>query len=239
MPAFGPDVEVVARADGVLGELVLRRRPGSDDAAGTEVIELLSGGVFLMDTEDGTTERLLAEAALRAVSPPDAGQLRVLVGGLGLGLTAAAALADPRVLEVVVVEIEPVLTRWLAEGLVPVTRTIFDDDRLHVVHGDVREALVNVERGRFHAVLLDVDNGPDFLTHPSNADLYRAPALTAAAGALVRGGVLAVWSSQPAPDLEATLERAVGPTQEVRRLVHRAGRHLEYVVYLAIRDCRE
>jgi spermidine synthase len=236
LPAFGPDVEVVARAGGVLGELVLRRRHGSDGSAGTEVIELLSGGVFLMDTEDGTTERLLAEEALRAVSTPDAGSLRVLVGGLGLGLTAAAALADPRVVEVLVVEIEPVLTGWLREGLVPLSRPIFDDDRLRVVHGDVRDALVSVERARFHAVLLDVDNGPDFLTHPSNADLYRAPALTAAAAALVRGGVLAIWSAEPSATLAAALEAAVGPTQEVRRVVHRSGRDLEYVLYLATRS---
>ncbi len=200
------------------------------------MLELVSGGVFLMDTEDGTTERLLARAALRAVSPPDAGSLRVLVGGLGLGLTAAAALAHPAVREVVVVEIEPMLTGWLREGLVPPTRSIFDDDRLHVVHGNIRDVLVSVERDRFHAVLLDVDNGPDFLTHPSNADLYRTPALTAAAGTLVRGGVLAIWSADPSAELAAALERAAGPTREVRRVVRRSGRYLEYVLYLARRE---
>ncbi|HEX5510200.1 MAG TPA: hypothetical protein VFX41_00670 [Actinomycetales bacterium] len=226
---------MVARAHGVLGELVLRRHHRGDGPDGTEVIELLSGGVFLMDTEDGTTERLLAEAALRAVSSRDAGSLRVLVGGLGLGLTAAAALTDPRVREVVVVEIEPVLTGWLREGFVPPTRSIFDDGRLQVVHGDVLDVLMRAERDRFHAVLLDVDNGPDFLTHPSNADLYRAPALTAAAGTLVRGGVLAIWSAEPSAELAAALEAAVGPTQELRRVVHRSGRDLEYVLYLATR----
>jgi len=226
---------VVARADGVLGELVLRRRRSGDAAGDTEVLELLSGGVFLMDTEDGTTERLLADAALRAVAEPDAGSLRVLVGGLGLGLTAAAALADPRVTEVVVVEIEPVLTAWVRAGLVPGARGLLDDDRLRVVHADVRDALVTFERERFHAVLLDVDNGPGFLTHPSNADLYRAPALTAAAGVLVRGGVLAIWSADPAPDLAAALTKAVGQTRELRHVVHRHGRDLEYVLYLATR----
>lgn len=43
----------------------------------------------------------------------------VLVGGLGLGFTLEAVLADPRVDEVLVVEIEPALVRWMSDGTIP------------------------------------------------------------------------------------------------------------------------
>jgi spermidine synthase len=222
--------EVVARADGVLGELVLRRRLPPVGSRNDAVYELISGGVFLMDSGDATTERLLAEKVL-AELPGTA--LRVLVGGLGLGFTVAAVLADPRVTRLVVVEIEPTVTGWLRSGVVPAAQGLLDDDRITVVHADVTDALPAQPPGSLHAILLDVDNGPGFLTHPSNAALYDTPALRAAAATLAPGGVLAIWSADRSAELLADLDAAVGPARELRVPVRRVGRQLEYVLYLA------
>jgi hypothetical protein len=82
-------------------------------------------------------------------------------------------------------------------------------------------------------VLLDVDNGPDFLVHTSNAPLYAPPALTAARSALAPGGLLVVWSSHVAPSLLAAL-REVAQDDDVREdvvEVEREGRALRYALY--------
>jgi spermidine synthase len=210
----------IARAEGVLGEVVLRRRPGP-------VHELIVNGVFLMDTAETTTERLLAELVLTRHRSPR----RVLVGGLGLGCTLAALLADPRPEWVEVVEIEPLLVEWLHAGLVPGAAEALADPRVHVRIADVREAVG--AGGRYDAVVLDVDNGPGFLVHERNAAVYEAPALAAAAGALRPGGVLAVWSAEPAPALRAALIEQVGTTEQVVRRVERQGRSLDYYLYVS------
>jgi spermidine synthase len=206
--------------------VVLRRRGTGEDA----VHELLVNGVFLMDTVDVSTERRLADEALGAAAGSG---LRVLVGGLGLGFTAAALLASRRVAAVTVVEIEPVLTRWLRSGLAPSPPGLWDDGRLTVVHGDVADVLANLPDGALDAVLLDVDNGPDFLVHQTNARVYRAETLSVAARAVRPGGLVAVWSSSRSPALRSVLTAAVGRCTERLLDVSRDGRELTYALYLA------
>jgi spermidine synthase len=219
---------VVARADGVLGEVVLRRR----DEDGASLLELLVGGVLLMDDGDASTETTLARDALARL---DGDRLRVLVGGLGLGFTAAAVLDDPRVAEVVVVEVEPALVGWAADGLMPTAAGAAADPRTRVVTADLADVLPSLAQGSLDGVLLDVDNGPGFLVHDRNARLYAPPGLRAAARALRPGGVLAVWCSAPEPALARTMAAVVGPVQHLAPVVHRSGRALEYALYLAVR----
>jgi spermidine synthase len=221
----------IARTTGVLGELVLRRRVIDD----VDVVELVSNGVFLMDSGDASTERALARRALDAVATgPTAGR-HVVVGGLGLGFTAAALLEDPRVDRVTVVEVEPALVSWVRQGLVPSAAALLDDVRVDVRVGDVAEVVPGLPEGCADAVLLDVDNGPGFLVHPDNAGLYTTDGLTGIAHALRRGGCVVVWSADRSPDLARALEQAVGPCEEQTLVVHRAGRDLEYVLYTAVR----
>ena len=222
-----PDApQVLARAEGVLGELVVRRR-GTGRSA---VHELIVNGTFLMDSVDVSTERLLADAALAAL---DGDRQRVLVGGLGLGFTAAALLASPRVAAVTVVEIEPLLIRWLKDGVVPPPDGLWDDDRLTVSPGDVVEALADRPADHLDAVLLDVDNGPDFLVHETNARVYDVGVISTAARAVREGGVVAVWSSHRSPELRRVLDETVGPCAEHLQRVQRGGRDLEYALYVA------
>ena len=217
---------VLGRASGAHGEVLLRRR-GGDRAP---VTELIVDGVFAMDDVDTSTERALAVETLRRCR---GGELRVLVGGLGLGWTAATVLADPRVAQADVVELQPALVGWAADGLLPGLPE-FPGRRLRLRVGDVRDALAAAP-GSWDAVLLDVDNGPAFLVHQANAALYADAGLATALAALRPGGVLAIWSSDPAPELAERLAALPGSAgvEHVLLPVERDGRRFDYAIVLA------
>jgi spermidine synthase len=214
----------LARADTPHGEVALRRRG--------DALELVVNGAFAMDTVDTTTEVELARAALSDGSPR-----RVLVGGLGLGFTARAVLDDTRVAGLDVVELAAPLVDWARTGLVPELAGLEDDGRCRLWMGDVADALAGVDgpTGPWDLVLLDVDNGPDFLVHAHNEGLYSDAGLAAAAGCLAPGGRLVIWSSHPAPDLLARLEavaaRTGGAAGERLLPVEREGRAFDYALY--------
>jgi spermidine synthase len=183
------DTEVVERTTGRCGELVLRRVDGHH--------EIIANGVFLMDTRGGASERLLVTAAADRMPSPG----RLLVGGLGVGLSLAAALAHPAVGAVHVVEREAAVIRWNRGPLAPVHGDALRDPRVVVHEADLVDWLATAEPGSLDAICLDVDNGPDWLVSPSNRWLYEEAGLRAAGRALAPGGVLAVWSAAPSPAL--------------------------------------
>lgn len=216
-------VEEVARSQSERGELVLRRR---DDGS----LELRANGVFVMDTVETTTERELATRALAL----HGNAASVLIGGLGLGFTLAATLADPRVAEVSVVEIEPALVDWLRDGTVPHGAALLADPRVTVVVADVARALAEAPPSAYDLVLLDVDNGPGYLVHDTNADLYRAPALEEARRATRPGGMVVVWSAAESAELEETMAGVFGRwrTDAVSYDVDLQGRAETYWLYV-------
>jgi spermidine synthase len=177
------------------GELVLRRDG--------EHHEIVSNGMFLMDTRNGRSERELIRAAVRTA------RARVLIGGLGVGfsLTEALVLDAARV---TVVEIEPAVLRWNREHL---GTTALADPRVTVVVEDVAAFLLT-DQDRYDAICLDVDNGPEWTVTVDNAALYADPGLSAVDRRLTPGGTLAVWSANAAPAFEARL-RARYRTVEV------------------------
>lgn len=221
------DVEYaeVARAESERGELVLRARR---EAGRPEVLELRANGVFVMDTEVTSTEVALATTVLSHVSHPRS----VVVGGLGLGFTLEAVLADPRVEQVRVVEIEPALIGWMRDGTIRHGPRVLADQRVTVVNADLAMAVAEA-RERHDVVLLDVDNGPGYLVHESNGSLYESPFLAQVRDLLTEDGVVAVWSADRAPDLERSL-REVFAHVEVRGLpVSLQGRDETYWLHLA------
>ncbi|MPZ61074.1 MAG: spermidine synthase [Propionibacteriales bacterium] len=178
-----------------MGEISLRRRryPTVDK----DVYEVKLDDEFLMSSLFTTAER---ELARRALAELDRARLRVLVGGLGLGYTAHAALADPRVTELTVVEAaEPVLD-WHHRRLLPDTQGLASDPRCRLVHDDFFR-LVRSDVGiRYDAILLDIDHTPRHVLHPSHADFYSVPGLTDLTRHLSESGVFALWSDDPPDD---------------------------------------
>ncbi|WP_151084625.1 spermidine synthase [Nocardioides cynanchi] len=216
----------VARSVTERGELVLRRRTGTD---GPAVLELRANGVFVMDTAEHSSEQALADAALASVEQPR----RVLVGGLGLGFTLDRVLGDWRVEHCDVVEIEPALVEWMRDGTVPHGRQLLADRRARVIVADVATAVAEAGPASYDVVLLDVDNGPGQLVHDANAALYDVPFLHVVRRTLAPGGALVVWSAGPAPQLLADLEASFGHAEEQTHEVRLQERDEHYWLYVA------
>lgn len=190
----------VARSAGALGELALVRR-GED-------YEIVANGVFLMATHGGASERRMVDEIAVRMSGPGA----LLIGGLGVGHSAAAAVAHEEFTSITVAELEPAVVDWNRELLAELNGDVLASPRLRCVVGDVRRLLATTAPGSYAGIALDVDNGPDWLVRPDNAELYEMPGLELAAGALRRDGTLAIWSATASAVLPAalgTLFRAV------------------------------
>lgn len=204
------------------GELVLRRC--------AEHLEIISNGVFLMDTRAGRSERLLVRESLKLL----AAGARILIGGLGVGFSLAEAAASQVPAEIVVVEIEPALIDWHRNMLAPFSAHALDDARVRVVNDDIVRWLGTTDEV-FDAICLDVDNGPDWTVFQHNAALYDDHGLALLRERLTDGGVLAAWSASASPAYAARLTTVIGPV--TTHLVE-VPRGEPDVVYLARRDDR-
>ena len=182
-----------------MDEVIIRRR---DDGA----LELRVNGVFVMDDLETSSERMLARTAL------DGGARTVLVGGLGLGFTTRELLASPTVERLVVAELHGEIVELMRAATIP-GADLLDDSRLEVVVGDVRDVVAAQADGSLDAILLDVDNGPDFLVHDVNARVYRDEFVATCASRLAGEGLLSIWSMA---DSEALRERLDTRFEQVR-----------------------
>ncbi len=206
---------IIARADTPVGEVVLRRRDDVD--------ELVVNGVFAMDSAEVTSELALADAA---GCPPG----RVLVGGLGLGYTAARLL-DAGAERVRIVELADPLITWAREGLTEQLGRVAADPRAELVNGDI----VDEVQGTWDAILLDVDNGPSFLIHDHNRRVYAEDFLRSCLDALAPGGRLVVWCETASQELASTLQRVAGSVEQISVPVTRQGRSFDYALYRVAR----
>jgi len=167
------------------GDLVLSRR-------GAEFAIRLRGAE-LMNSRAHHSEEQLAILGCTGLVAGRSG-VRVLIGGLGMGFTARAALdtlgTDARI---TIGELVPEVVEWNRGPLAELAGRPLEDPRVEVIVGDVGR-LIAVARGTYQAILLDVDNGPDAFTAPGNANLYGVPGLERARRALSPGGRLGVWS---------------------------------------------
>ncbi|MET4705296.1 spermidine synthase [Frigoribacterium sp. UYMn621] len=181
-----------------MGDLSLRRRV--EPTLGVDVFEVKLGEEFLMSSLFTVAEEELATLGLAAVEAPT--DLDVLVGGLGLGYTAVAALADSRVRTVTVIDTLPTVIDWHRRGLLPISATLTDDPRTSLLHDDFF-ALMRREpdESRYDAILLDVDHSPRHQLDPSHADLYTVDGMRALVRHLKPDGIFALWSDDP-PDEE-------------------------------------
>jgi spermidine synthase len=143
------------------------------------------------------SEEVLATATCERLGARKAPHL--LIGGYGMGFTLRAALrslgADAKL---TVAELVPEIIDWARGPMAELAAGCLDDPRVSVVGDDVA-TLIDTGQGQYDAILLDVDNGPDGLTRPSNGRLYSERGLEAAWRALRPGGILAIWSAAPDP----------------------------------------
>lgn len=179
-----------------LGEISLRRRV-SPSVPDEPVYEVKVGNELLMSSAVNASEKALARLALeRLVDRP----CDVLVGGLGLGYTAAAALEFANVRRLVVVEfLEPVIA-WHRRRLVPAAAGLLDDPRCSLVQGDFFARMAESEPDEtFDAILVDIDHAPDALLRASHGDFYTAEGLTGMRRHLRDGGLFGLWSASEPP----------------------------------------
>ncbi len=160
---------------------------------------------------------------------------RLLIGGYGMGFTLRAVLgrlgADARV---VVAELVPGILEWARGPMAALTDGCLDDPRVEVVLGDVGGAIAD-GGGRYDAIMLDVDNGPDGLTREANDGLYTARGLAAARAALCPGGILAVWSAGADAAFTRRLGQAGFAVDEVRVRARDNGKGPTHVIWFATR----
>lgn len=186
-----------------LGEISLRRRR-IPALANRDVYEVKLGDEFLMSSMFVEAEIALADLGLAAV---DGDKLAVVVGGLGLGYTAEAALKNPRVEALLVVEALAPVIHWHQQEFVPAGKVLNADPRSRYIHGSFFDLAAQPEQGfdpdrpgrLFDAILLDIDHSPSALLNQSNSHFYQAGQLATMARQLRPGGVFALWSNEP-PD---------------------------------------
>ncbi|GAY20101.1 hypothetical protein [Sphingobium fuliginis] len=189
--------EEIAWEQTPIGELLLRRRRLQAD--GEDIWEIKLNDGYLMSSQFVAGEIALADLALAMVEGND---LDVVIGGLGLGYTAQAALRDPRVGQLTVVELIPQVIEWHDKHLLPLGEVLTSDPRCRLRQGDFF-ALATQEAGfdpdapeKLHdAVLIDIDHSTKHFINDASADFYHEVSLAAMTRKLRPGGVLALWST--------------------------------------------
>jgi hypothetical protein len=201
-----------------IGDLSLRRR--TELALGVEVYEIKLDDEFLMSSLFTAGEVGLADLGLAALHDSwrdSAAGFDVVVGGLGLGYTARAALADASLRSLLVIDTIPEVIEWHRSGLVPHGKELADDPRCTLAEGDFFALAQSPEAGldprqpgrRFHAILLDIDHDPYHVLDASHEWLYEADGLRRLAAHLHPGGVFALWSNDlPDPRFVAAMAEA-------------------------------
>lgn len=206
----------LAWSDTEMGVLSLRWR--LDPTLEAEVYEVKLDDEYLMSSLFTAGEIELARLALAEAAGE---RLDVVVGGLGLGYTAQAVLADARVGSLTVVEALRPVIEWHEQGLLPDTAGLTADPRTRLVHGDFF-AMLAAGTGpdpaapdrRVHAVLIDIDHTPRHVLHPAHAAFYTPPGLRQLERWLLPGGVFALWSDDPPdPEFTSVVEDVFGSVQ--------------------------
>lgn len=230
-----PLFEILDWVETPLGPLCLRRRELLG-RPGTIVTEVALDHELLMSSLNTVSEEALSSRALAWYGPGE--DLRVLVGGFGLGYTARAALDRAQVGTVRVVERLPQVIGWLRDGLIPLSESLNQDARLEVAEGDVYLELLSPPAGEpWDLILIDVDHSPSEPLGPSSAGFYAPEGLRQVAGHLAPGGVLAVWSvSDDEPFAAALAEVFAEATRERVEWVNELvgdGQDVEDLLFLA------
>jgi spermidine synthase len=195
-----------AKIPGNKDELRLYRR-GDEYSIRIDNCELMNSRVY------GSEDALGAMTSAKVADRPSP---KILIGGLGMGYTVAAAIkrlgSDA---QIVVAELVPTVVEWNRGPLADLAGHPLDDRRVTVREGDVA-VILRAEKGVYDAIMLDVDNGPEGLTRKRNDWLYTQAGLGAAFTALKPSGILTVWSAGADKKFTKSLKKAGFKVDEVR-----------------------
>jgi spermidine synthase len=192
---------------------------------------IMLGTIALMNSRLSGSEEAMASLSWERIS--DRPHAHMLIGGLGMGFTLRAALAElPATARITVAELMPAVLSWARGPMAPIFDGCLDDPRVDIQIDDVRNT-IRTGKGSYDVILLDVDNGPDGLTIETNDALYSMGGLAAAKAALRPGGVLAVWASAPDRTFTERLKRAGFKVEEERVRANRKKRGSRHVIWLA------
>jgi spermidine synthase len=217
--------EVIDRAKvpGHAGEITLRKR-GSEFSIRTE-------GTELMNSRLHGSEDALAEIALNRLNRITG--VRILIGGLGMGYTLAAALGRSKTDSLITVsELIPAVVRWNREYLGHLAGMPLSDPRVSVQEEDVGET-IRKKTSAWDAILLDVDNGPEALTRRSNDHLYSRVGLKMSFSALRPGGILSVWSAAANETFTRRLRQCGFQAETVIVRARKPGKGARHTIWLA------
>ncbi|MBZ9889332.1 MULTISPECIES: spermidine synthase [Mesorhizobium] len=202
-------------------ELRLKRR-------GTE-FSIMLGTNELMNSRLSGSEEALAKLSCGRIAGHS--QPTILIGGLGMGFTLRAALAElANDAGIVIAELVPAVVAWARGPMAEIFGGCLDDPRVTIQETDVGQ-LIRSQPAAWDAILLDVDNGPEGIVHKSNDALYSLQGLAAARSALKPGGVLAVWSQGPDNGFTRRLKQAGFGVEEVSTRANgkRGARHIIWI----------
>jgi spermidine synthase len=215
-----------AQVPGEGGELRLYQRNNEFS------IRIMGRGELMNSRAHGSEDAL---AQLTCARLENSTHAKVLIGGLGMGFTLAAALRQlGESAQVVVAELVPAVVVWNRGALGELAGFPLQDPRVTVREGDVARILKR-EQNAYDAILLDVDNGPEGLTRKQNDWLYSESGLNAAYAALRPKGILAVWSAGPAQEFMQRLRKVGFEVEEVSVHAH-GSKGTRHVIWFARRD---
>lgn len=205
------------------GELRLKRR-------GAE-FSIMLGSNELMNSRLSGSEEALARLSCQKLLGRE--RPRILIGGLGMGFTLRAALAElgPDA-QITVAELVPAVVAWARGPMAEIFGESLADPRVSIFEGDVG-SLIRSRRSAYDAILLDVDNGPDGLVRADNDRIYSPEGLRRAKAALRPGGVLAIWSAAKDPAFTARLRRAGLAVEEVQVRARSNGKGPTHTIWFA------
>lgn len=179
------------------------------------------------------SEETLAELACSPFRPVN--QPRILIGGLGMGYTLAAAaktLPGKRA-KFIVAELTSAIETWNRTHLAHLHPGLLDDERITIEIKPVQK-LIRQAQGEFHAILLDVDNGPSAFHGTNNDSLYSMAGLREIHHALKGGGMLAVWSARSDKAFTKLLRKAgYDVSENTVAAAHKGNKRRTHTIWLA------
>lgn len=214
----------LARSDADGYDIALRRR--FQDGQTAE--ELIINGRSAMDSSNTSSEIALADAL-----GPNPGH--VLLGGLGLGVTASRLLSNGAD-QIDIVELSNSLVEWAKSGLTSTLGHVASHPDVTIRCGDIADLLGGQPTipglfGPWDGICLDVDNGPDFLIHEYNAKLYTISGIRSMLEHLNPGGKLAIWSHAPSKEFWFDLTSIDKSATELLVGVKHSNRRMDYAIY--------